>query len=222
MKYFKIKNYEKYLFKTKGTGGSWIPLLCNLTHDGDYSRLHDSHKAHFVHLLLRANTNGNQFTCDSRALRLQLQCSSTVKIEVFEKLGLIEIYDNKIDVDLPLDREKDREKDSKEGSQKEVNPVPAAPSSPKKKPKQKEHTDTFKAETLWIELYTKETGNKPDRSPVKDRAILKQLIKDHGFDLVMKKIRMHLNQDKFLTIGGFKHKFNDLNDEPVDPLGIIV
>lgn len=91
MKFFRIKNYEKYQGIRSGDGKPWIKLYKKLRHDWAYGQLHDSHKAAFIHLLLTADEVSNQFPCDSRALRKQLVLNSYVKIEVFENVGLIEI-----------------------------------------------------------------------------------------------------------------------------------
>lgn len=91
MNFFRIKNYEKYQGTRTGDGKPWIKLHKKLRHDWAYGQLHDSHKAAFVHLLLTADEVNNRFPCDSRALRKQLVLNSNVKIEVFEKVGLIEI-----------------------------------------------------------------------------------------------------------------------------------
>lgn len=98
MKFFRIKNYEKYQGRSDGNGKPWIKLHKKITNDWAYGQLHDSHKTAYIHMLLSADTVGNRFPYDSRSLRRQLQVSSPVKTEVFEFLGLIEeIGDPKLD-----------------------------------------------------------------------------------------------------------------------------
>lgn len=104
MRFFRIKNYEKYQGQAGANQKPWIKLHKKIQNDWAYGQLHDSHKAAFIHLLLNADSVGNQFPYDARSLRLQLSLSSPVKIEVFERLGFIE----EIVPDLSLRVDKDK------------------------------------------------------------------------------------------------------------------
>lgn len=175
-----------------------------------------------------------EWCCNLKAKRKQLSCflkaieklglcnlvasGKQLRIEIPKLLNLRGEYSKKFKktpkkiAKTPSIREvKDKDKDIKKIMRQ------AAPASSGFK-----HTDTYKAEQKWIDLYKKEYGRKPEMSPAKDRTILKQLIENHGFDLVMKKIGMHIYEDKLLTIGGFKIMFNDLNDEPFDPEEVVI
>ena len=114
MRFFRIKNFEKY----NGTAGSgsrqWVKLYKKIIHDWEYTQLHDSYKAHFLHMILIADAVENRFPRDSVAIRRQLNVSSNVKIEVFEKAGLIEEIVQK----TPIRQDKRRLNKTRQDSEK--------------------------------------------------------------------------------------------------------
>lgn len=95
MDYFKVKNFDKYQPKRNGKNAPWIRLHHNWNHDSAIGQLHDSHKAHWVGLLCIAHTENNQIPYDPVWIKKRGCFSSNVKLELFEKLGLIEIISNK-------------------------------------------------------------------------------------------------------------------------------
>ena len=210
MKYFKIKNFEKYQPKRKGKTAPWIRLYAHWNNDWAIGQLVDSHKAHFTGLLLVAHATNNQIPWDTKWLKTQIQASSNVKIEVFEKLGLIEVLDN-ID-------ETQEEKKVPEGRGEEKRGVDMR-SETQKKPKVKK-TDA-KKETLvsfYFEEFERVFKKKIEMNFGRDGKILQGLEERHGTELVKNLITkfMEINDPNFINGTGrdvplFRTSFNKLN-----------
>ena len=62
--------------------------------DSAVGQLHDSHKAHYIGLLSIAHTENNRIPFDNKWIKKRGLFNSPVKLELFVKLGLIEILDN--------------------------------------------------------------------------------------------------------------------------------
>ena len=210
MKYFKIKNFEKYQPKRKGKTAPWIRLYAHWNNDWAIGQLVDSHKAHFTGLLLVAHATNNQIPWDTRWLKTQIQARSNVKIEVFEKLGLIEVLDN-------MD-ETQEEKKVPEGRGEEKRGVDMR-SETQKKPKVKK-TDA-KKETLvsfYFEEFERVFKKKIEMNFGRDGKILQGLEERHGTELVKTLITkfMEINDPRFINGTGrdvplFRTSFNKLN-----------
>jgi hypothetical protein len=87
-----LKNINQIARKSLPLG---FRLYASWNNDWAIGQLADSHKAHFTGLLLIAHATNNQIPWDSKWIKSQIQARSNVKIEVFEKLGLIELVETK-------------------------------------------------------------------------------------------------------------------------------
>ena len=94
MRYFRVKNFDKDQPMRQLKSAPWIRLYASWNNDWAIGQLVDSHKAHFIGLLLIAHATDNKIPWDSGWIKRQIQAKSNVKLDVFEKLGLIEILDN--------------------------------------------------------------------------------------------------------------------------------
>jgi len=113
MKYFKVKNFEKYQPKRNGKHAPWIRLYHTWSMDWAVGQLHDSHKAHWIGLICAAHTTDNQIPYDNKWLKKQCGFNSPVKIELFESLGLIEILETESEIKIPRERKKEKKKKEK-------------------------------------------------------------------------------------------------------------
>ena len=95
MDYFRVRNFEKYQPKRKTKHAPWVCLYVNWTNAWAVGQLHDSYKAHWIGLICVAHTTNNQIPYDAVWIKKRCGFSSPVKIELFEKLGLIEKLDAK-------------------------------------------------------------------------------------------------------------------------------
>ena len=115
MKWFKVKNFEKYQPKRNGKNAPWIRLYHNWNHDSAIGQLHDSYKAHWIGLLSIAHTENNQIPYDPVWIKRRGCFGSNVKLELFEELGLIEILGDKIEKEgetkIHIEKEKKRKKE---------------------------------------------------------------------------------------------------------------
>jgi hypothetical protein len=94
LNYFRVKNFEKLQPKRQGKSAPWIRLYHTWNMDSAIGQLHDSHKAHYIGLLSIAHTENNQIPFDNKWIKKRGLFNSPVKLELFVKLGLIEILDN--------------------------------------------------------------------------------------------------------------------------------
>tara|TARA_R110001592_G_C12834451_1_gene720279 strand:+ start:52 stop:687 length:636 start_codon:yes stop_codon:yes gene_type:complete len=94
LKYFRVKNFEKLQPKRQGKTAPWIRLYHTWNMDSAVGQLHDSHKAHYIGLLSIAHTENNRIPFDNKWIKKRGLFNSPVKLELFVKLGLIEILDN--------------------------------------------------------------------------------------------------------------------------------
>lgn len=111
MRYFRVKNFDKDQPMRQLKSAPWIRLYANWNNDWAIGQLVDSHKAHFIGLLLIAHATDNKVPWDSRWIKKQIQAKSNVKLDVFEKLVLIEILDNN---DEKIKKQNDLEKRGEE------------------------------------------------------------------------------------------------------------
>lgn len=115
MKWFKVKNFEKYQPSRNGKHAPWIRLYHSWNLDSAIGQLHDSHKAHFIGLLSIAHSENNQIPFDNKWIKKRGLFNSPVKLELFVELGLIEILDDKSEMDgetkIPIEKEKKRKKE---------------------------------------------------------------------------------------------------------------
>ena len=92
MKFFRIKNYEKYQAKKSDRNTlPWIMLHKKLINDWAYGELSVGERLMYIHMLLVADSVHNKFPMDTKWLHRKLQVKAPLKIEKFEKLGFIEI-----------------------------------------------------------------------------------------------------------------------------------
>tara|TARA_R110000796_G_scaffold126633_1_gene241487 strand:- start:716 stop:1336 length:621 start_codon:yes stop_codon:yes gene_type:complete len=89
-----VKNFEKLQPKRQGKTAPWIRLYHTWNLDSAVGQLHDSHKAHYIGLLSIAHTENNRIPFDNKWIKKRGLFNSPVKLELFVKLGLIEILDN--------------------------------------------------------------------------------------------------------------------------------
>lgn len=198
-KWFRVKNFEKYQPKRNGKHAPWIRLYHTWNLDPAIGQLHDSQKAHYLGIVCIAHSTDNQIPWDSKWIKRRGCFSSNVNLDIFEKLGLIEILCNngEKDSEPEMQGERKRKKEKKKDIGEEQNaPRPLSP--------------TFKVEKFWKDLYWQKHRTKPDMSPAKDRTIIKSLIETHGVGKVMSKVPNHIEGGRLLTIGGFKMLFNEL------------
>jgi len=90
MEFFRIKNYEKYQAKKSDRNSlPWIMLHKKLINDWAYGELSVGERLMYIHMLLVADSVNNKFPRDIKWLHRKLQVKAPLKIEKFEKLGLI-------------------------------------------------------------------------------------------------------------------------------------
>ena len=90
MEFFRIKNYEKYQAnKSDRNALPWIMLHKKLINDWAYGELSVGERLMYIHMLLVADSVHNKFPMDTKWLHRKLQVKAPLKIEKFEKLGLI-------------------------------------------------------------------------------------------------------------------------------------
>ena len=138
--------------------------------DSAVSQLEDKAKTHCIGLLSIAHTEDNHIRYDSVWIKRRCIFNSSVKLDVFIELGLIEILDNKsVSVDVP------KKPIGSVGSQVEKVVIPG------------ENEKVSDDETL-IQHYRKEFkrvfGEFPDMNYSRDGAILKSLAKERGVEKV--------------------------------------
>ena len=92
-KFFRVKNFDKYQPKRLNKHQPWICLYVDWSNDWAVMQLHDSYKCHWLALICTAHTTDNRIPYDSKWIKTQHGLRTPVKLEVFEKLGLIEIID---------------------------------------------------------------------------------------------------------------------------------
>ena len=194
MKYFRVKNFEKYQPNRKEKSAPWIRLYASWNNDWAIGQLVDSHKAHFTGLLLIAHATNNQIPWDSKWIKAQIQARSNVKIEVFEKLGLIE--------SLETNKKTDKKNTTPENSRVE------------------NRIDEVVTGSSLINFYHDEFFKiykiKPVINGGKDGSILKGLEKLHGADKVKGLITQFLlSRDEWVagtdrSIGVFKSQVQKL------------
>ena len=93
MKYFRVKNFDKYQPKRLNKHQPWVCLYVDWSGDWAVAQLHDSYKAHWVCLICTAHTTDNRIPYDSLWIKKQHHLKTPVNLKVFEKLGLIEPID---------------------------------------------------------------------------------------------------------------------------------
>ena len=98
MRYFKVKNFEKYQPKRRTKHQPWVCLYVNWTQDWAVTQLHDSYKAHWACLVCTAHTTDNRIPYDPVWIKRQHNLNTNVDLKVFEKLGLIELWDAKTEI----------------------------------------------------------------------------------------------------------------------------
>ena len=207
MKYFSVKNFDKYQPKRRGKNVPWIRLYVNWMNDWAIGQLKDSEKAHYAGLLCIASRTDNRIQRDPVWIKRQLQATSNVNLEKFETLGLTEVLGDHVEtpkIKTVRERKGDNGKEKKGVSQKSCDPPPTV----------KEISDTTKAIRSWKAEYEKQIGKPPDMSHGKDQAIMKSLVDKHGLEGVFRKISVHIAGRKLLTIGGLKTLWNDLGVSP--------
>lgn len=125
MKFFRIKNYEKYqVKKTDRNALPWIKLQKKMMNDWEYGELSVGERLMYVHMLLVADSVNNRFAMDTKWLHSKLQVKAPLKIEKFEKLGFIEILGSEKKVDRSVRRE-DINLEDINLEESESNPPPA-------------------------------------------------------------------------------------------------
>ena len=93
--YFRVRNFEKLQPKRNGKNAPWIRLYANWMLDSAVSQLGDTAKAHWIGIISVAHTESNRIPYDPVWIKRRCIFNSPVKLDVFIKLGLIEILDNK-------------------------------------------------------------------------------------------------------------------------------
>jgi len=91
MKYFRVKNFEKYQPKRLNKHQPWVCLYVNWTKDWAVMQLNDSQKGHWACIICTAHENDNFIRYDSVWIKQQHSLSTSVNLVLFEKLGLIEV-----------------------------------------------------------------------------------------------------------------------------------
>ena len=92
MKYFRIKNYERYQSKKADRNTlPWIKLHKKIMNDWGYGELRVSERLMFIHMLLMADSVSNRFPVDPQWMRTRLQVEAQWIFANFESKGLIEI-----------------------------------------------------------------------------------------------------------------------------------
>lgn len=216
MRYFKVKNFEKYQPRRNGKNAPWIRLYHTWNMDSAIGQLHDSHKAHWIGIICIAHTEDNQVPYNPVWIKRRGGFSSPVKLELFEKLGLIEVFDNKDDF-RPVQKSQEKKKEKEKEKKKKI--------SSKREVKDEKPTDpNIKvAIDYYFNLFTSSFGSKPKISGVKDATMFKRTLDCYGIDKTLALIdRFMASEDPFIEENGrslhiFESQINKLliNTKPV-------
>lgn len=93
MKYFRVKNLEKYQHY-KDRNPAWIKLQTSLLNDVEFCLLTDIQQLTFIKLILLSSQNRNRLVFDSRSLRHRLGITSRIDLRVFVNSDMIEIIED--------------------------------------------------------------------------------------------------------------------------------
>lgn len=96
MRYYKIKNWEKYQYRKKDYEEGrpklpWVKLHRNILTSSAWISLKDNEKAHYLSLILIANDHG-LIENDARMCQLCARLRRKPDLVKFLNLGLIEVY----------------------------------------------------------------------------------------------------------------------------------
>jgi len=96
VRYYKIKNWDKFQYRKKDYEDGrpklpWIKLHRNILTSSEWISLKDNEKGHFLSLLLIANDHG-LIENDARMCQLCARLRRKPDLVKFLKLGLIEVY----------------------------------------------------------------------------------------------------------------------------------
>jgi hypothetical protein len=93
MKYFRIKNWDKYQHRDHQKTMPWIKLYQNILDDPKMFDLSCHKVGVWCKLMLLCARVGNELSASQPYLRSKLNCSKPVDLALFEELGLIEFFD---------------------------------------------------------------------------------------------------------------------------------
>lgn len=222
MQYFRIVDYEKFKMHQK-IDPPWIKFPRFLTVHAGYTRLHDSYKLHFIHMLMVASSNGNQFPYDKVLIGRQLMVNSPVKLDKLENAGLIEIFNPVPETENAPKHSKakhskaehkDTPKDPK--TQESSGPLPSDKKGPAKpsNPKTKPNPDIKILIDHYFQEYFRIFEIKPVIAGGKVGKIFKDLLAKWPVETLREIVTLYLeDHDQFLLNSGhsielFKSRFN--------------
>lgn len=116
MKFFRVKNWEKYQHY-KDRKPIWIKLHTSLLSDYGFSAITDEKKYHLIAIWLLAASLDNKIPYDGAWVSKHIQASSPVDLSFFESIGFITAYDDASNAlascygIASLDKEKEKEEE---------------------------------------------------------------------------------------------------------------
>lgn len=108
IKYFRVKNFEKFQNYKDGRDQPWIKLQLHYLSSYEFSKIPDSSKAHLLLIFLLAQTVSNKIPFDPSWVAGRIQADTRVDLNLFLSLGFIEeiIEEHREEnVEVPLESE---------------------------------------------------------------------------------------------------------------------
>lgn len=90
IKYFRVKNFEKFQNYKDGRDQPWIKLHLHYLSSYEFSKIPDSSKAHLFLIFLLAQTVSNKIPFDPSWVAGRIQADTRVDLNLFLSLGFIE------------------------------------------------------------------------------------------------------------------------------------
>jgi hypothetical protein len=92
MKYFRIRNFDRYQHYKKGNP-SWIKLYLAILHDYEFSLLSDAEKLQVILIWLLAAKANNRLPWDAHWVQREISTSAPVDLTRLYDMGFIEALD---------------------------------------------------------------------------------------------------------------------------------
>lgn len=90
MKYFKVKNLEKFQHY-KNRNPIWIKLYADILQGYEFTHLPDKAKAHIMMIWILASRYENTIPWDEKWIQHQISASDPIDLGQLEKAGFIEL-----------------------------------------------------------------------------------------------------------------------------------
>jgi hypothetical protein len=89
VKYFKVRNFEKFQHY-KNSNPTWIKLYVGVLHDYDFSLLSDTERLQVLLIWLLAAKTGNRVPWDEKWVQREIKTDAPVNLNSLKEKGFIE------------------------------------------------------------------------------------------------------------------------------------